>query len=294
MHFLLLGGIIIYTVAVKSRGEGMEPRKHFYTTGEFAKLSGVNKRTLHYYDEIGLFSPEWKGENGYRYYTCFQTVHLELILMLRKVGLSIDEVIRYTQSPSGASLAELIAEKKELIDRSIAELLNVKTFLEQKSEKLTLSLTAKEGEVEILTLPMQPILLSEPITGDFDDQDFGGAGDFSLRLKSLYGLYDNFGSRIKTEKILAGNYHDYDCFFAYGRDACEVCDAVRPAGTYLRAFCLGGWKKLESAYRNILDYARKNDIQLLGYSYEEGLNEMSLQGRDDYITMITIGCKRKE
>lgn len=38
------------------------------TISQFAKLHKVNKRTLHYYDEIGLFSPSSKGENGYRYY----------------------------------------------------------------------------------------------------------------------------------------------------------------------------------------------------------------------------------
>ena len=100
-------------------------KKYLYTTGQFAKLNGVNKRTLHYYDEIGLFSPDFKGENGYRYYTCFQTVQLELILMLRKVGLSIEEIIRYQQSPSGTSFADLITEKKRFIDKSIQELLPV-------------------------------------------------------------------------------------------------------------------------------------------------------------------------
>ena len=30
------------------------------TTAQFAKLHGVNKRTLHYYDDIGLFSPREK------------------------------------------------------------------------------------------------------------------------------------------------------------------------------------------------------------------------------------------
>lgn len=35
------------------------------TTSQFAKLHEVNKRTLHYYDSIGLFSPIEKGENNY-------------------------------------------------------------------------------------------------------------------------------------------------------------------------------------------------------------------------------------
>ena len=269
----------------------MKNKKYLYTTGQFAKLNGVNKRTLHYYDEIGLFSPEFKGENGYRYYTCFQTVQLELILILRKIGLSIEEIIRYQQRPSGASFAELIEERKALIDKSIRELLNTKAFLEQKSKKLSLSLTAREGEIKTVTLPEQRILLSAPITGSYDDDDFAVAGDFSLRLKSLFGLYDNFGSRISVEKILAGNYADYDCFFAYGREDTEIYDTVRPAGTYLRVFCVGCWNKLEAIYHNILIFADKNQIELVGYSYEEGLNEMSLQSRDDYITMITVGIK---
>lgn len=272
----------------------MKNKKYLYTTGQFAKLNGINKRTLHYYDEIGLFSPEFKEENGYRYYTCFQTVQLELIVTLRKIGLSIEEIIRYQRSPSGTSFADLIAEKKQLIDKSIQELLNTKTFLEQKSNKLSLSLAARDGEIEIITLPEQRILLSESITGAYDGDDFAVAGDFSLRLKSIFGLYDNFGSRIMVGQILNGNYHAYDCFFAYGREDIEIYDTVRPAGTYLRAFCIGGWDKLETVYRNIIRFAEKNQMELLGYAYEEGLNEMSLQDRDDYITMITVYCKKRQ
>lgn len=267
----------------------MKNKKFLYTTGQFAKLNGINKRTLHYYDEIGLFSPEFKEENGYRYYTCFQTVQLELILTLRKIGLSIEEIIRYQHSPSGASFEELIAGKKSLIDRSIQELLNTKDFLERKSEKLAMSLTAEHGKIETVTLPEQRILRSDPITGAYDDEDFAVAGDFSLRLKSVFGLYDNFGSRIPAERIVNGNYSDYDSFFAYGREGVEVYDEVRPAGTYLRTFCIGGWERLEEVYGTICSFAGENGLQLFGFAYEEGLNEMSLQNREDYITMITVG-----
>lgn len=272
----------------------MKNKNFLYTTGQFAKLNGVNKRTLHYYDEIGLFSPEYKGENGYRYYTCFQTVQLELILTLRKIGLSIEEITRYQKRPSGDSLEELMAEKKRLIDQSIRELLNTKVFLEEKSGKLSMSLTAEHGKIERIILPEQRILLSAPITGAYDDEDFAVAGSFSLRLKSVFGLYDNFGSRISTERILGGSCHDYDCFFAYGRQDVDVYDAVRPAGVYLRTFCIGGWEKLEEVYAAICAYAEENRLELTGYAYEEGLNEMFLQDRDDYITMITVAAGERE
>lgn len=263
-------------------------KNYLYTTGQFAKLNGINKRTLHYYDEIGLFSPEFKAENGYRYYTCFQTVQLELIVTLRKIGLSIAEILRYRQSPSEVSFAELIAEKKEVIDKSIQELLQTKAFLEQKSDKLAFGLTAKHGEIETVTLPAQRLLLSAPIIGTYKHRDFAVAGDFSLRLKQLFGLYDNFGSRIAVEQILNGGDLQYDCFFAYGRADVEVFDTVRPAGSYLRTFCIGGWGKLQSVYQELTQYAEKHRLKLCGYAYEEGLNEMTLQNREDYITMITV------
>lgn len=47
------------------------------TTAQFAKLHGVNKRTLHYYDDIGLFSPRAKGENSYRFYDAAQSLDFE-------------------------------------------------------------------------------------------------------------------------------------------------------------------------------------------------------------------------
>ena len=44
-------------------------QERYIKTGEFAKLVGVTKHTLFYYDKIGLFSPEIKLENGYRFYS---------------------------------------------------------------------------------------------------------------------------------------------------------------------------------------------------------------------------------
>lgn len=39
-----------------------------YTVQALAALSGVSRRTLHYYDSIGLLRPARIAENGYRMY----------------------------------------------------------------------------------------------------------------------------------------------------------------------------------------------------------------------------------
>ena len=55
----------------------MNKENLYLTIAQFAKLHNVNKRTLHYYAKIGLFSPNYKGENNYRYYSNLQSIDFE-------------------------------------------------------------------------------------------------------------------------------------------------------------------------------------------------------------------------
>ena len=45
-----------------------EPIDNYFTTGELAKLCKIPRKTLLYYDSLGLITPEVIEENGYRYY----------------------------------------------------------------------------------------------------------------------------------------------------------------------------------------------------------------------------------
>lgn len=272
----------------------MKTNKYLFSTGEFAKLNGVNKRTLHYYNDIGLFKPEIMEENGYHYYSLIQSMQLEMILLLRKLGLSIDDIREYTNSPSDDAFAKILLDKKRLIEQSINQLMEAKDFLQQKLDKLELGLSAEHGKIEEIYLPEKRILLSGPITGNYDEADFSVVAEFSMRLKELFGLYDNFGSRISLESIQKGEFQRYDSFFAYSREGGMEYDAVRPEGDYLRAFCIGGWDKLKEVYQKVIRYAKERGLVLHGYAYEEGMNEMSLREREDYITMITVSVVKEE
>lgn len=147
---------------------------------------------------------------------------------------------------------------------------------------------SEDGAIELCTLPQRKIVLSSPISGKYDENDFSIAAEFSLRLKKLFHLYDSFGSRISSEDIRQNHFERYTSFFAYCPSASKIYDEILPAGKYLRAFCIGSWGKLPHIYQKILSYASEHNLQLTGYAYEEGLNEMALNAQNDYITMITI------
>lgn len=89
----------------------MDNDKILFTAGQFAKLHNINKRTLHYYDDIGLFSPTHKGENGYRYYTYLQSPTLEMLLTLRELNMSIEEIAQYMAHRSIPAFRDIIQTK---------------------------------------------------------------------------------------------------------------------------------------------------------------------------------------
>lgn len=66
-----------------------------FTVGEFAHLAHVSKRLLRYYDEIGLFKPDQTDRSsGYRFYSANQMSHLNRILALKELGLTLSQIQR--------------------------------------------------------------------------------------------------------------------------------------------------------------------------------------------------------
>ena len=63
-----------------------------FKIGDFSKLTGVSVKTLHHYDELGLFKPvHVDNMTGYRYYSFEQLPRLNRILALKDLGFSLED-----------------------------------------------------------------------------------------------------------------------------------------------------------------------------------------------------------
>ncbi len=83
---------------------------------EFAKLTGVSVRTLHYYDEIGLLKPANVDErNGYRFYNEDSLLRMQEILFYRELDFSLKSIIEILSSPDYDKQKALAEQKKLLI-----------------------------------------------------------------------------------------------------------------------------------------------------------------------------------
>ena len=101
------------------------------TVKEVSELTGISARTLHYYDEIGLFPPTGKSEAGYRLYDDRALEILQQILFFREFGIPLKDIKTVMKNPSLDRnqilqlQREMLVEKKERMERLIASIDNV-------------------------------------------------------------------------------------------------------------------------------------------------------------------------
>lgn len=92
-----------------------------FRIGEFSRIARVSCRLLRYYEELGLLTPaRIDGESGYRYYSTAQLPQINRILVLRDLGLSLEQISRLlAQEPPLAQLRGMLLMRRAEVEQSI-------------------------------------------------------------------------------------------------------------------------------------------------------------------------------
>lgn len=262
-----------------------------FTAGQFASLHHLNKRTLHYYDDISLFSPAYKGKNGYRYYTFQQSAELESILALRELNMSIEEIKEYLNRPTVERFISLSEKKIGEIDNTIRNLEILRNVLRKKQEILRLSMEVEDGQIDLIDCEEEYLFIT-PLSLEAQQEKFL---DMDTLLEHLQKTWDlskyktNCGSILSVEKIQQGKFEIYDGLYTQLESPAEMEGFFRkPAGTYLRGIRIGSLDSLPKLYRQMLDYAKMHGCRMTGYAYEIGMNEIAVSDIEQYATQVTI------
>ncbi len=105
---------------------------------EFARITGVSVRTLHYYDEIGLLKPDFVDEkNGYRSYGKNALERMQEILFYRELDFPL-KTIKNIVSSTDYNKQKALESQKELLLLKRARLDKILDLLEsaEKGEKI--------------------------------------------------------------------------------------------------------------------------------------------------------------
>ncbi len=105
----------------------MDRNEDLLQTREFAKLSKVTVRTLHYYDRLGLLRPTRRDHNGFRLYSERDFARLQHITTLKFIGFSL------------AQIKEILGQK----EFNLAETLQLqRNIVQARRNRLNLALEA--------------------------------------------------------------------------------------------------------------------------------------------------------
>lgn len=102
-----------------------------FQIGELSQQTGVQTKTIRYYEDVGLLSPASRGENRYRLYDQKDVERLRFIKSARELDFSLQEIAqilaaRDRSEPPCGHVMELIHDHIDEIEIRIRELETLK------------------------------------------------------------------------------------------------------------------------------------------------------------------------
>ena len=101
--------------------------------GDAAERSGLPAKTIRYYEEIGLVTPD-RPENGYRHFSDVHTHQLAFLGRARSLGFSIEDCRRLLalwqdRARASSDVKEVAQKHLSEIDAKMAELAQMRATL---------------------------------------------------------------------------------------------------------------------------------------------------------------------
>ncbi|MBR3840628.1 MAG: MerR family transcriptional regulator [Erysipelotrichales bacterium] len=244
----------------------------YYTTGEFAKLCNVEKRTLFYYDEIGLFKPEKIEENGYRYYTIFQLDTFAVIQALKALKMSLEDIRTFIQNRDIKTYHDYLKQQEEAVNKQLEELKNVSYYLEASRIQIEKALS---NETNVIVYEKQNTEYLELLESKKGFYNFLNSGYF-------------FGAYYPKEKILAKEENIKRVWFKKIKKKHKNC-IIQPKGTYAVLYYHGSPNKIEPYVDMLIDHVKEplSDLyidivggDIIANSYDDYLIRLSTKVSD--------------
>ena len=263
---------------------------------EFSELTGVKQSKLRYYDDIKLFKPMKRGENGYRYYSVIQAIAINCINVMHNMNIPVKKFVELKKERTPEQILELLHEHELDLNRELFRLQQAYLIVHTYSRLIREGLAADEGSISCRWMEAVPI-------------EIGAVNDFSSG--HFYSSFFSFLNQMADHKVNpafpAGGYYEsmddfvnapgqpvrYFIHFPEGRDC-------KDAGEYLVGYTRGYYGNLGDLPRRMEDYAKANDVVLEGPVYEMYLHdEISVGDHDQYLIQVsariskTNGKKRR-
>lgn len=272
---------------------------------DMAKLHGLTRPTLLYYDSIGLFSPVFTASNGYRYYSRVQIPLLREICFLKALGISLKEIQGHLNNRTPEAELELLAEQELKIQREMQELGRKRLALQQRLymyKEAVNAVARPQGEPFLRHYKERTIIFKTFLENDSGDVDRQNIHLTSMELwRDLYNheflpAY-SYGFLIKEEALKTDNMlKDGGCYIRVpvGNFEFESTVLNLPEGDYICCYKRGRPTDL-TVLKQLLAWIAEKGYTVCGDVVDSCFLDMTFDEvlHDEIFTILQIPVVKK-
>ncbi|GAA0181758.1 MerR family transcriptional regulator [Clostridium sediminicola] len=276
----------------------MIKKQSLLTTGQFAELCNVSKQTLIYYHKIGLFSPYFIDESGYRYYSLRQHETFQIICILKEFHTPLKEIKEYLNNRDREQYLALLEKKNEEMKKKIKRLTRLSNIIQNKCTDLTkgIKVINKGQEVFFETKEEVVLILSKPVLPEDNsmDEHFKYFHELESYVHDIDEGYP-VGAILSKENLLKKDFKQLNYFTVrINKSIGDSREYYFPAGCYLSVIHKGSYEETWRGYEKLFAFIEKEGYEFDGDSYEEGLVDfLGEKDEENYFTKISVKVKNK-
>lgn len=271
-------------------------RKGLFSIGEVSKLFHISVSSLRHYEKVGLLRPEYTSpDTGYRYYGPEQFEVLNTIRYLRALDMPLAEIEDFLKNKDIGNIEEKLMQQKKIVLEKQQELKRVEQKINHRLNVLSEAQNTTLDRVTLVQLPASRAVWVEAPLKIEDSQDMEVPIRKLDQSKAEAVVFlGKVGLGISTEHLQNSEYKKYDGIFLilddediYEGETISVAEAL-----CVRLCFRGSHAEAPGQYKKILDYIKKHQMQIVGFSREITLIDYGITNDPDkFVTEICIPVK---
>lgn len=270
-----------------------------YSIGEFSKIGNISRKTLRYYDEIGLLRPAWVDEaNRYRYYAEDQVEAILMISELKGLGLRLEQIKAVMEQGDPSLLENFLGQRLRQIDYQVQDCLRLRRSIEKKMRAIE---SGGNNMVNDSTLSVETKVF-EPVWA-MSRKEIINIEDISKVIGRVFeGIFSN---GLQPAGLVMVFYLDEE--FDHDHAGIEVCipvadgpdvrkiPGVKEVAPGLCATCTytGVYSQLGRAYAAVLKWIEDNGWRISAAPFDCYMNDpQAVQSPEDLVTQVWFPIER--
>lgn len=274
--------------------------ENLFTIGEVSKYQNISKQTLIFYDKIGLFRPAYVDpHNGYRYYSASQIDYLDTILIMKKIGFSLNEIKEHMRSYNIDSSLAVLRKQVAVIDRQIQELHLIRSRVLHRCEQMEESKAYRKNDSAVFTEQMEARhILFQEVEKPYTLKEISIATKkcFAESFREQLPIFFQSGVIVPFQHVKEGRFTEAKMAFLPVERTDKVQNIMRiPAGLCVSIYHVGDYLSIGRSYQKLLNYCETNSLKIISDAYEFCINDyLTSHDESEYITKIVFYVEKSE